>query len=490
MFFAASCTEYLDINNDPSIPQKTDAINIMSPVFSQMARGESFDVRFISRYIQNFAVSNSTSGDNYERHGYIAGSDQMGELWRSNYYSIGTNIDLIIESATAQKNWDIVGAALAIRAWSFQTTTDYHGDMILKQVWEPNRYVFEFDSQEDVYAYVVKLCNDALASLDRTDGVARLRLGDGVYQGDVNKWKKFVYAILARNANHLSNKTALYKPDDVIKFCDAALQANSDNFGIPHKGISTNDANFYGPLRNNLSAFRPTTTILKLMDGTTFGGVKDPRLATMFATSKDTVFRGLQTFTADPNAVNSAKRILNLWGLEPGQAVGTTGRWIFADAAPHYIFTAAEMQFIKAEAAFRKGDKPLAFSAFKQGITLHSLFCSVTSANINIYLTSAANPQTADALKMSDIMQQKYIAMYGLGVIETWMDMRRFRYDPAIYTTFITPTANQIFLDNNGKLAYRVRPRFNSEYVWNRASLDKVGGNNLDYHTYETWNIK
>ena len=489
IFSLASCTEYLNINTDPSVPQKTDATATMPPIIYQMARGESFDARFIGRYIQNYNASNS-SGDVYERFGYAAGSDAMGEIWRSHYFTIGTNVDLILDDAKAKQNWDIVGAALAIRAWSWQTLTDYHGDVILKQAWEPNRYIFEYDSQEDVYAYVVKLCNESLDNLNRTDGIARLKLADGVYQGDVARWKKFVYSILARNANHLSNKTALYKPDDVIKYCDLAMQTNTESFGVPHNGTSSGDANFYGPLRNNFSQFRPCATFVKLIDGTTFGGVKDPRMPFMIAPSRDTVFRGLPIYTTDPNAASSAKRVLNLWGLEPGAATGTTGRYIFADKAPHYIITAPEIQFIKAEAAFRKGDKPMAFAAFKQGINLHSQFCGVKAADITAFIAGAALPQTANDLKMSDIMQQKYVALFGLGIIETWVDMRRFKYDANIYTTFVLPTGTIFWPDNNGKLPYRVRPRFNSEYVWNRASLEKVGGNNLDYHTYETWITK
>jgi hypothetical protein len=47
-----------------------------------------------------------------------------------------------------------------------------------------------------------------------------------------------------------------------------------------------------------------------------------------------------------------------------------------------------------------------------------------------------------------------------------------------------------IATENNGKLAQRVRPRYNSEYVWNRASLDKIKGNDPDYHTIEEWFVK
>ena len=84
-------------------------------------------------------------------------------------------------------------------------------------------------------------------------------------------------------------------------------------------------------------------------------------------------------------------------------------------------------------------------------------------------------------------MTQKYLAMDGHGMVETWVDMRRHRYSPDVYTGFVAPTGSFLSVDNKGKLAYRVRPRYNSEYVWNRASLDKYKGNDPDYHTIEPW---
>jgi Starch-binding associating with outer membrane len=231
-----------------------------------------------------------------------------------------------------------------------------------------------------------------------------------------------------------------------------------------------------------------------LLDGTAFKGVRDPRLPIMFAPSPDTIWRGITTIGTDPNNAPLAnpKRVLNLYGNVPEGTTlyAGTGRWIFADGAPHNLVTYSEILFMKAEAQFRKGDKAGALTTFKAAIGAHMDFCAVSAANKTTFLASIAVPQAAADLTMSDIMQQKYIAMYGHGVLESWVDMRRFRYDPLIYTTFTQLVGNQYFPDNGGKYAYRVRPRFNSEYVWNRDALNKVGGNNLDYHTYETWNIK
>lgn len=490
----ASCKDFLDINNDPSVPQKVSASTLFAPIYSQMVRGETFDTRYFGLYTQMFAVN--SAGDTWERHGYLSGSDAAGEKWRSHYWSIGKNIDLIIDEGKTENSYDLVGAAKAIRAWSWQSSTDVYNEMILTQAWEPNRYVFDFDSQEKVYAEVVRLSNEALADLDK--GGARLKVGDIVYGGNVAQWKKFVYANLARNANHLSNKS-IYKPDDVIRFCDSAITSNADNFKVPHTGTSSADGNFFGPLRSNLGNYRASSTIVKLLDGTTFGTVRDPRLPIMIAPCPDSVFRGLQVLTTDANnTTGNTKRIPNVWGAAPGSTsaalapnsgFAANGRWIFKDAEPHYIITAAEIQFIKAEAAFRKGDKTMAVAAYRNGISLHMDFCGVSAANKATYLASAA-VKTDATLTLADIMQQKYIALWGHGALEAWVDMRRFKYDTQVFTTFVPLTSIQYFPDNNGKLAYRARPRYNSEYVWNREALNTFGGNNADYHTYEPWFVK
>ena len=108
-----------------------------------------------------------------------------------------------------------------------------------------------------------------------------------------------------------------------------------------------------------------------------------------------------------------------------------------------------------------------------------------------------ANPTVVPAvgsLTRSHIMLQKYIAMYGYGVVETWVDMRRYHYtdlDPVtgqqVYADFAPPTGTDLFTNNAGKWVYRARPRYNSEYLYNIAALSSVGGLALDYHTKEQW---
>jgi hypothetical protein len=477
----SSCDGYLDINQDPSNPQLAQGYVVMPPIFGQMVRGEAFDSRFIGQYVQYWA--SSAAGNDWDRHGYAPGSDASGEKWRSHYWSIGTNIDIVLADAAANNLADYAGAAKAIRAWSWQTTTDYHGEMILKQAFEPNRYVFDYDSQEEVYAEVVRLCNEALADLARTDYTKTLSRGDLVYKGDTDKWTRFVYANLARNAHHLSNKST-YNADKVIEFVDKSFRNNADNFDVPHAGTNTTDGNFYGPLRNNLGIYRPTNYIIGLMDGTGASKVVDPRMAIMFVAAPDGVFRGVAPGSGDPNNVaGNTRRVPNLWG-----ALGVTptvGKWIFDDKAGHPLITYFELQFIKAEAALKKGDRATAFSAFQTAVRASLEYVKVPAAAQTTFMTSAALPQAAADLKLSDIMVQKYIALYGHGNLETWVDMRRHKYDPMVYTGFSLPTL--LYPDNSGQTAQRVRPRFNSEYVWNLVALRNIGADQPNYHTKPLW---
>lgn len=488
----SSCNEYLDVNNNPSTPQIAASQTILPPMFAQMVRGEMFDSRYAGQFTQNWA--STASGNVWDRHGYAASSDAGAEKWRSHYFGNGKNLFLIIDDANATNRPTYAGISKAIWAWSLQSTTDWHGDMIVKQAFEFGRNAFDFDPQELAYAEAVKYANDAIIDLAKDDAASpgTLARADLVYAGDRAKWTRFAYGVLARNANHISNK-ASYSPDKVIELVDKALAGNTDNFLAPHTGSNTDDANFFGPLRNNIGTFRPTVFAMSLMDGTMFDGAVDPRQSLLFNVSADGKLRGIVPNAGDPNASGSQTFIPTFWGGNT-VALSGTGRGLFRDNAPYPIMTYGEMQFIKAEAAFRKKDAATALAAYQKGINasfdlLNSLETDaakrVTAAQRTAYLASKAVAQTPADLTLSNIMLQKYIAMYGHGMLETWVDLRRFQYSADTYTGFTIPAS--LFPDNSGKTVQRVRPRFNSEYMWNSASLARIGADKVDYHTVEMW---
>ena len=222
----------------------------------------------------------------------------------------------------------------------------------------------------------------------------------------------------------------------------------------------------------------------------------------------------------------------NLFGLQVAVNNNNSGsgRWLFRDEAPYILMTAAEIHFCMAEAYFRKGDKANALAAFKKAVSLDMDFTekylkpgSAGKANeggdkiskalfrelANEYLAGpyVGGLSTGD-LTLSHIMLQKYVALFPWGALETWVDQRKVWYDIAytgdypyygngwaderveqkldddatkVYKGYYfvsskvdTRQLSINYRQNNSAPAFRIRGRYNSEYMWNKEALKKL----------------
>jgi hypothetical protein len=171
------------------------------------------------------------------------------------------------------------------------------------------------------------------------------------------------------------------------------------------------------------------------------------------------------------------------------------------------MMTASEMQFTKAEALYRKGDNAGALAAYKNAISLNfdmltttypqhiPVANAITPAVKDAYLNNpAVVPVLAKDLTLTQIMLQKYIALYVWGTHQTWIDMRKFHYtdiDPAtgkqVYADFTPPSGQYLVATNKSKFVYRCKPRYNSEYLYDVPELTRIGAFDQDYVTKECW---
>jgi hypothetical protein len=203
-----------------------------------------------------------------------------------------------------------------------------------------------------------------------------------------------------------------------------------------------------------------------------------------------------------------------------------SGRWLYRDDAPYILMTSAELKFCLAEAYWKLGMKAEAFEAFKSGVKDDMDFTAnyikpgskgIAAGGDKItkpVFTTAATEYLAgpyvNALSLTDfslshIMMQKWIALYPWGACEAFVDMRKYHYDikytgdyPSkdngwdlssvthkwdtdpnkVYKgLFLAPaqvqgrkSAYNTF--NEGSPCYRIRPRYNSEYMWNKPALE------------------
>lgn len=204
------------------------------------------------------------------------------------------------------------------------------------------------------------------------------------------------------------------------------------------------------------------------------------------------------------------------------------GRWLYRDDAPYILMTCAEINFCLAETYWKLGSKSEAFEAFKKGVKSDLEFTAkyiysgskgnatggdkITTTIFNTLASEYSAGPYVDGLSLSDfslshIMMQKWVALYPWGANEAWVDMRKYHYDidysgeyPSLGNGWTTTSVEQkwdsddskvfkgLYLapaqvknrkstyntKNEGSPCYRVRPRYNSEYMWNLPSLGSL----------------
>jgi hypothetical protein len=533
IIFIYSCTKKIDeAYLNPNAPVKPPVEQLMPTIVAAMCNhftssttnfGPQQDGQYVGRYVQFWATN--TSLNQYDQMGMTttnsaaSASDIGGAQWGMHYHAMGENLENIKRWATEEKKWDYVGVAYIIRAFGWLAVTDMHGEVIVHDAFDPGSLTFRYDPQADAYEAVKENVRLGIEYLNRTgDGVSASNLEKGTFyssmKGDVEKWKKLGYALMARVFHRITNKAGLYQPDSVIYYANLAMTDNADNAYILFASTNSQNKSYYSPSRGNIGVLRQTKFSADLLSGnnSAFSGVADPRAWYILRENAVQTFRGLVPGLGF-DTITANQQPYNYWG-----STGTTGsdanaRYVYRDGMPWPLATAAEMEFLKAEAYYRMGNKGAALTAYINGISKNfDMLTTVYNANVpdgtvpsgipDKRITPAmktaflANPlvvPTAANLTLSHIMLQKFIALYGFGFMETWADMRRFHYTDTetvngnplqVYRDFVIPT---LFGNNNGKVIYRVRPRFNSEYRWNLAAITAIGGAALDFHTKEQW---
>ena len=485
------------------------------------------DGSFIGRYIQYYALN--SSGDTWGMMSMLGGAvDNGGSVWATFYYGQGANVNRIMEWGAEQQKWDYVGVAKAIRAWGLLELTNEYGEAILKEAFNNNLSQFHYDTQPEFYDACRSTCHEALAYLNMTGGnvsQANLAIGDAFFNnGDVNKWKKFVYGVLARSFIDISSKD-IFKlnnyayADSAIKYAGLAMNSNADNATVKVVGGATSAVNnWWGQFRGNVGAYRQGVYIADIMSGVNtaaFTGVPDPRRWYMLSENLNGTFKGFYPWNGSANTPVANDYPKSFWRNPVPTATASydSGRYVYGDRSPWPMMTASEMQFIIAEAAYLKGRtnpsfKDMALTAYTNAINLNfDMLTTTYTQNIPAGkdITPAAKaayisnplivPATSGGLTLTQIMLQKYVALYIWGSQETWVDMRKYHYnkdaDPEsgkiVYADFVVPTLSNLISTNNSKLTYRMRPRFNSEYLYDVPELTRIGALAVDYNTNEMW---
>lgn len=273
---STGCDSYLDVNKNVDAPDYIENYQYLAGIESALGNGMYQEIRTAAAPLAQLMATTNTA--TYANHTYYASSDTGGELWRVAYWLHGMNLENMINESIAAEDWTAAGIGYAIKAYTWDQLTKYHGDIILTQAFEPGRLSHDYDYQKDVYPKIREWAETAikyLAMEDNAGTVANVAENDLFYKGDKDKWTKFAHGVIVRNLISLSNKTNFVSEysQQLIDHALLALQSNDDNCAMACPG-GEDDAlfsaynNYAGVYRGGFDAYWNSTFAVEIMTGT------------------------------------------------------------------------------------------------------------------------------------------------------------------------------------------------------------------------------
>lgn len=242
----SSCSDYLDVNNDPDNPIS----ELVSP-----------ELRL--PWIQNYYTyawgtacmrTNTIAGVLTQTYSATAANSLLASwnpaqstcttIYQNFYLGAGVNIDPLIAKAEELGAYHYAGAAYCIKAMGFMMMLDLHGELPIQEA-----FIGKTDPAYDDGKKMFELCmgylDKAIENFGKTQSSTAVALskGDLWNGGDASKWMKLCYGLKARYLLKLSKK-AEFDPAAILAALEKAPQANADNTLMKHYNVAGDEVNF------------------------------------------------------------------------------------------------------------------------------------------------------------------------------------------------------------------------------------------------------
>jgi hypothetical protein len=274
------------------------------------------------------------------------------------YWSFGQNlIDMMEIAERNSAGTSSVSGMSSRRGAGSPATVAARRDHRFRGV-RPDEVRFNYDSQEFVYQEVRAARQRDGAPAQRTDGAvdaAYLARTDRIYNGDRTKWLKFAHGL--RDQPEPLLQQGVVRPGGVIAAVDNVVHEQRRRRAAAYPATSTTTRNFWGRTRGNNLELPADAVRGRADERHAVRWRRRPAMTRMLSPSPDGEYRGL-----DPNVVGFGALAVNAAAQQP---VRLSGRRRLCSSRPVPVrrqgampaMTYAQLQFIKAEAAYRMGDR-------------------------------------------------------------------------------------------------------------------------------------
>lgn len=391
---SVACKKWIDpeMNVDPNNPADVSMAQLIAPVEANLAYvvgGEM--VRYDCSWMQQLAGLQSQA---YDVDVYNFSESDVTTPWSWNLYSPGMiNLKILLNKAEATGSPHYAGVAKVLMAYHLGVTTDHWGDIPYSDALRgsENHYKSAYDTQEEIYASIFTMLNEAITDLNAATSLFSPDVEDIIYAGDLDKWKKTAYALKARYNLHLAKRKGSAAYSDALAALANAYTSNNDDFVVVFGSAYNNSNPIYQSEQERPGYYSANSTYMNLLNST-----GDPRRIAYFDGNTGSV-------SGVPN---------------PSAAVISPA---YSSAnSPVSLISYSEIKFIEAEARYKiNASDPLAADAYNEGLKAslqrEGVYGDGTWYN--------AHKVDAASITLEKIMTQKYLSSFLQ--IETWTDWRR-----------------------------------------------------------------
>jgi hypothetical protein len=435
--FACNNDTITTLNKNPNSPEDVPP----GPLFTEASRLTTarwfggIDLRTYEWIVQQLAEVQYNDEDRYVREHAADTEPQFNGAYSSEL----KDLTQIIAKGEATKEPGIYGPAIALRTLVFSFVTDSWGDIPYSQALKGDSVGSSltpaYDMQQTIYTDFFAVLDKA--SKDLVGAANGLNAADPIYGGDPASWQKFINSLRLRLAIRVVNVDPALASAQISAARTAPgglILTNADNAYFPWPG----DGVYNNPWADNLGArddWRMSDRLVNIMNA-----LNDPRLPIYAQPTQDdpTIYRGSPNgvLPMPPNMPNrsstSRPGVIFYKGTTTyGPTFGGAGA-----SLPTPVFTAAEVNFILAEAAERglgglTAGQAAAYYNAAISASLNqwndlaaSSGQSISAGAMTAYLANPSVVYQGGVAGQKQIAQQKYIALFTDGAT-SWFEWRR-----------------------------------------------------------------
>ncbi len=225
----------LDINIDPNNPSKATSAQLL-PI-SQVRIANSIGSGSIG--ISNGAsvwMHQNVQRSSFDQYGVTGTAYSITNAWDESYTAL-KDLQTIINSATATTGTKYAGIAKIMKAYAFSEMVDTWGDIPFSEANKGAELPYpKFDDDATIYPELIKLLDEGIADIAKTDAGVFIASSDLIYAGNVTKWRKAAKTLKLKLLTNM-RLAADVKSQVAALVTEGDLIGSSDDFELTY-GIS------------------------------------------------------------------------------------------------------------------------------------------------------------------------------------------------------------------------------------------------------------